>query len=176
MDHTTFTAATNCTTCHNGSQATGKPATHIPVTANCISCHGTNSFSVGARMDHNVVITATCKSCHSGAYVSQGNTGALAKPVNHIPELQLLNGAAMDCKSCHNGTSSWTSVAMNHNSSLGGGAGWCKACHATGTAYLGNMEKKALNHDSRNTLATDCSSSGCHRPLGNKGSTYRNWN
>jgi hypothetical protein len=105
--------------------------------------------------------------------LSAGTQGALAKPVNHIPEAQLLNGAAMDCKACHSGTTSWLTVRMEHNGSQGMGAGWCKACHATGTAYLGNMEKKSLNHEKSGK--TDCSESGCHRPLGNRGTAYSKW-
>jgi hypothetical protein len=37
------------------------------------------------------------------------------------------------------------------------------------------MEKMALNHRNATPAPTDCSQSGCHRPLGNKGTTYRNW-
>ena len=36
------------------------------------------------------------------------------------------------------------------------------------------MEKKSLTHE-KSTGVTDCSQSGCHRPLGNKGSPYTNW-
>ena len=168
-----------CDTCHNGVTALGKPATHIPVpagVAKCDSCHRSQvSFASSVTMNHSVVTTATCKSCHNGNYLSAGVQGALAKPVNHIPEVQLLNGANMDCKDCHTGTVSWTSMTMNHNNSMGNGAGWCKACHQTGTSYLGSMEKKSLTHD-RSTGVTDCSQSGCHRPLGTKGTTYRKWN
>ena len=99
----------------------------------------------------------------------------MAKPSNHIPEAtQLLNGASMDCKACHTNTTSWTAFKMNHNSSMGNGVGWCKGCHASGTNYLGPMEKKSLTHE-KSTGVTDCSQSGCHRPLGTKGSTYTNW-
>ena len=38
-------------------------------------------------------------------------------------------------------------MTMNHNNSQGNGAGWCKACHQSGTNYLGNMEKKSLTHE-----------------------------
>ena len=38
----------------------------------------------------------------------RATTGALAKPANHIPEVQLLGGATMDCSSCHTGTASWS--------------------------------------------------------------------
>jgi hypothetical protein len=169
-----------CDTCHNGSTAMGKPATHIPIpagTAKCDSCHRSQaSFATATTMNHTVVTAAQCKTCHNGSYVSQGSQGALAKPANHIPETQLLNGAAMDCKSCHTSTTAWTTMTMNHNASLGNGAGWCKGCHLSGTSYLGSMQKKSLSHYERFAGQTDCSSSGCHRPLGNTGTSgYRNW-
>ncbi|CAG1018455.1 hypothetical protein BURC_03237 [Burkholderiaceae bacterium] len=168
-----------CDSCHNGSAAKGKPANHIPVTsgtARCDSCHRSqSSFATATTMNHSVVSTQTCKGCHNGSYLSAGNTGALAKPANHIPEAQLLNGAAMDCVACHTGTTSWGSARMNHNGSQGGGAGWCKSCHMSGTAYLGSMEKKSLTHERKTPPAIDCSESGCHRPLGSKGATYTKW-
>ncbi len=168
-----------CDTCHNGTtSAVSKPATHIPIpagTAKCDSCHRSQiSFATAVSMNHSVVATGTCKSCHNGGYLSAGKQGALAKPANHIPEAQLLNGASMDCKACHSSTTSWLSMRMEHNSSQGGGAGSCKACHATGTAYLGNMTRMSLSHNKPGK--TDCSESGCHRPLGNKGTAYSKWN
>ncbi|MCP5285473.1 MAG: hypothetical protein H6933_11285 [Burkholderiaceae bacterium] len=164
-----------CDTCHNGSTATGKPANHIPVpvgTARCDSCHRSQtSWTASVSMNHSVVTTASCKSCHGGAFTG---AGATAKPSNHIPEVQLLAGASMDCKACHTSTTSWGGMRMNHNNSQGNGAGWCKACHDRSTAWLGDMEKKSLTHE-RSTGVTDCSQSGCHRPLGNKGSPYTRW-
>ncbi len=168
-----------CDTCHNGSAAKGKTPAHIPVTSGvtkCDSCHKSQaSFATAVTMNHAVVVATTCKTCHAGAYVSQG---ALAKPTNHIPEAtQLLNGAAMDCNSCHKSTVSFaTAVTMTHNTSLGNGAGWCKGCHQTGTNFLGSMDKKSLTHDRASPLPTDCSQSGCHRPLGSKGTPYTKWN
>jgi hypothetical protein len=159
-----------------------KTTTHIPVTtgvSKCDSCHKSQtSFATSVTMNHTVVVATTCKTCHNGSYVSQGNAGgAMAKPANHIPEAtSLLNGAAMDCKACHSSTVSWTTQKMNHNASMGSGSGWCKNCHATGTAFLGNMEKKAVSHQKLNgVIQGDCSTSGCHKPLGNRGSTYTNW-
>ncbi|MBK9574440.1 MAG: hypothetical protein IPO43_17810, partial [Rhodoferax sp.] len=168
-----------CDTCHNGTTAKGKTVTHIPVTtgvSKCDSCHRSQvSFASAVTMNHSAVSTSTCKSCHNGSYTTQGATGALAKPTNHIPEAQLLNGASMDCNTCHTSTASWGTTRMNHNASLGNGAGWCKACHATGTSYLGSMEKKSLTHEAKSTPPTDCSQSGCHRPLGSKGVAYSKW-
>ena len=169
-----------CDTCHNGStSAVSKSAVHIPVpagVAKCDSCHKSQvSFRTAVTMNHTVVSTATCKSCHSGSYTSQGTAGgAMAKIANHVPEAQLLNGTAMDCNACHGSTSSWATEKMNHNASMGNGAGWCKSCHATGTSYQGNMEKKSLTHQSSGK--TDCSVSGCHKPLGSKGNAYTKWN
>ena len=123
-------------------------------------------------MNHSVVATVTCSSCHNGSFVSQGAT---AKPGNHIPEAQLLAGSSLDCKACHTSTSSFGTLKMNHNGSQGGGAGWCKACHQSGTSYAGDMERKSLTHEKKTPAPLDCSESGCHRPLGNKGSTYTKW-
>ena len=168
-----------CDTCHNGSSATGKPGTHIPVPAGparCDSCHRSQaSWKTSMTMNHSVVSTGTCKSCHNGSYTTAGPNGAMAKPGNHIPEVQLLAGATMDCLACHtNGTSSWGSPRMNHNGSQGNGAGWCKACHDRSTSYAGGMERKSLTHE-KSSGVTDCSQSGCHRPLGNKGNAYTKW-
>jgi hypothetical protein len=96
------------------------------------------------------------------------------QPALHIPEAQLLNGAALECNACHTSTTSWT-ARMNHNGSMGGGAGWCKSCHASGTSYIGSMERKSLTHQRKTPPAIDCSESGCHRPLGNKGAAYTKW-
>jgi hypothetical protein len=169
-----------CDSCHNGSAATGKPATHIPVVTGptkCDSCHRSQTrFATAVTMNHGVVASSTCKSCHNGSYVSQGTTGALAKPANHIPEAtQLLNGTVMDCNACHKSATSWGTLAMNHNGSQGGGAGWCKGCHMSGLNFLGGMERKALTHRTKSPPAIDCSESGCHRPLGSRGATYSKW-
>ena len=162
-----------CATCHNGSytqwNALGKPSGHVTTTASCDTCHkGYSTFS-GAAFNHTGVSPGTCSTCHY-----QGGPG-MAKPTNHIPyESQLLAGSSMNCDACHKSTTSFQTQTMNHNNSPGNGAGWCKGCHASGTNFLGNMDKKSLTHE-KSTGVTDCSQSGCHRPLGTKGTAYRNW-
>lgn len=113
-------------------------------------------------MSHTAVISATCESCHNGGYTA---AGALAKPSNHIPTTVV---GGKDCKACHTSTASW-SAKMDHNNILTG----CKTCHAKGTSYLGSMEKMNVTHESN--TATDCSQSGCHKPLGSKGVAYVKW-
>ncbi|MEZ5650755.1 MAG: cytochrome c3 family protein [Burkholderiaceae bacterium] len=165
-----------CDSCHNGSTAVGKPASHIPTTPGappCDTCHRSQTgFTVSVTMDHAAVAATSCKNCHSGAFASQG---ASAKPANHIPESQLLNGAALDCNACHRSTTNWSSMSMNHNGSQGSGADWCKGCHLSGSNYLGDMQTRTLTHRRSSTGAIDCSTSGCHRPLGNEGQPYREW-
>ncbi len=162
-----------CSNCHNGSytqwNALGKPSGHVATTASCDTCHKSYTTFTGATFNHTGVSPGTCSTCHY-----QGGPG-LAKPTNHIPyESQLLAGASMNCDSCHKSTTSFATQTMNHNNSLGNGSGWCKGCHASGTSYLGSMEKKSLTHQ-QTTGVTDCSQSGCHRPLGNRGTPYNNW-
>ena len=82
-----------------------------------------------------------------------------------------LNAIGGDCP----GKTELHTMTMNHNASQGNGSGWCKGCHQSGTAFLGSMEKKSLTHERKTPPAIDCSESGCHRPLGNRGTTYRNW-
>jgi hypothetical protein len=180
--HANVTITAGCVTCHTlnpgGSflGAIGKPAdaTHAAVTGNCESCHkSTTSFPGGVAFARTVVhaagATQPCKACHGSA----GSPGARAKPAHHIPEVQLLAGATLDCNACHTSTTTFATVRMNHNNTPGRGAGSCKACHASGTAYLGDMQRMPVTH--RSATATDCSQSGCHRPLGNRGHTYRSW-
>jgi hypothetical protein len=161
-----------------------KPANHIPVpaTATCDTCHRSKSnMAVAVRMDHRAVAGTGCKTCHNGAFTSQGATGARGKPANHIPEVALLNGASMDCSACHRTAASWANVRMEHNGSQGGVAGACKTCHQAGTAFLGTMEKRPLTHLRTKASATggaaaqDCSTSGCHRPQGRSGASYKSW-
>ena len=162
-----------CSTCHNGAytawNALGKPSNHLATTASCDICHaGYTTFANGV-FNHTGIAPGTCETCHT-----PGGAG-LAAPNNHIPyKTQLLAGTSMSCDACHTSTTSFTIETMNHNNSPGNGAGWCKGCHASGTSYLGNMQKMSLTHQ-QSTGVTDCSQSGCHRPLGNKGTTYRSW-
>jgi glutaredoxin len=155
-----------CASCH-GITATGKPATHVVTTASCDQCHKTAAW-LPATFNHVGVVPGSCATCHR-----VGGSG-LAKPTNHIPyETQLLAGASLGCDSCHTSTVSFTIERMNHNNTPGNGAGWCRGCHVTGTTYLGTMAKRAVTHQSK--TAVDCSQSGCHRPLGTQGTTYKSW-
>jgi len=167
FNHATV-APGSCVTCHTGFVAPGKPASHLATAASCDGCHRTAAW-IPAGFNHSGVTPGTCETCH--------NPGGAGKAVsaNHIPyKTQLLGGASMGCDACHRSTTSFSVETMNHNNSQGNGSGFCIGCHLSGTSYQGSMQKNSLTHNSR-TGVTDCSQSGCHRPLGNTGSTYRSW-
>jgi hypothetical protein len=46
LDHSSFTSATNCQNCHNGSIATGKPSNHIVAIGQCSACHANASTTL----------------------------------------------------------------------------------------------------------------------------------
>jgi hypothetical protein len=98
----------NCVTCHNGTLAAGKPATHVASNSSCENCHTTVAW-LPARFDHQGV-KAGCASCHNGVHAS-------GKPMKHVPTTQ-------DCGACH-GVITWAAATFNH---LGIGA-ICASCH-----------------------------------------------
>ncbi len=177
--------AAGCFNCHkpttiNGVTAKGKPGDAFHIFAGvttCESCHSTSgftSFLTSVRFRHDGIASG-CINCHK-PLTFNGFT-ARGKPGNHIPyETQLLAGSSLTCESCHRTTSSFSvsKTDMNHNNSQGNGAGWCTGCHLKGSTWLGGMEKKDLTHEKK-TGVTDCSQSGCHRPLGNRGTPYTKW-
>ncbi len=179
-------AVTSCATgaCHNGVNAKGLSAGHIPTgTISCGYCHAAfggavTTFQPGT-MQHAQVTGIRCDVCHNGAYTTQGLQygGAQAKVSNHIPTTIT---AGLDCTTCHTAptyTSStgWLQEKMNHNGAQGMGAGgvYCVNCHLKGVTYLGSMQK--LSHNGA-SVAKDCSSASCHKPLGKKGTPYSTWN
>lgn len=128
----------------------------------CQNCHiGYSSFSV-VKYSHPGGLN--CTDCHNTTYV----LGAVrAMPTNHIP----LTGGA--CQTCHTSTASWGTITMGATghalvSSV------CKSCHLTGTSYLGRMDKKSYGHEGMGS-GDDCSKSGCHKPLGTRGTAYIRW-
>ncbi len=116
VDHTAVSGT--CTSCHNGTQAEGKPANHISTNAQCGDCHSTLAW-IPARFDH-AAVTGSCSTCHNG-------TNATGKPAAHFQTV-------LQCDECHN-TTSWTTIRYSHS-----GAGYpgehrramdCTDCHKT---------------------------------------------
>jgi hypothetical protein len=132
MDHTGIT--TGCARCHNGTIATGKPATHIATTAACESCHKSTVTFAGATMNHTGITTG-CATCHNG-------TSAKGKPTTHI-------ATTAACENCHKSTTSFAGAKMDHTGITTG----CARCH-NGTTALG----KPATH-----IATTAACENCHK-------------
>jgi hypothetical protein len=124
-------AVGQCSSCHNGTNALGKPTNHVPTAAQCDTCHNNYSAFKPARMDHSGT-AGQCALCHNGTYVF---ANALGRPVSHIP-------AIASCDSCHTGGfKAWSPAVMNHT----GLAGVCSNCHSG--AYLAqNAQTKPAKH------------------------------
>jgi len=86
-----------CAYCHDGTAASGKPASHINTTDVCDACHAPYPSLwapvVAGAVDHTQVI-GTCSSCHDGVI-------ATGKPANHLV-------TALECNTCHL-TTTWLS-------------------------------------------------------------------
>jgi hypothetical protein len=164
--HTGVTAA--CSTCHVISYPgmDYKPSNHVPTTATCDTCHIKTNWTT-TTFAH--VGATTCQTCHTGTYL-----GVLGKVTNHIPTT--LGGLlGNECSNCHKRTTvgGFATDIMNHGSIQTG----CKTCHNSPAVYAtGSADLIRLGSHQGSKAADDCSQSGCHKPLGKKGTPYSKWN
>jgi hypothetical protein len=190
-------ATAGCSVCHNNVAGVAKvfqgvspkplPAAHITTTQTCETCHkSTTTFAgqnVGWVMSHTGN-TLPCSSCHNGqtfttsvipVNVTTHYIGA--KP--HIPLTTLstmAGNAGIECSVCHTSTTSFLTEKMNHGTMKGGiNPGGCATCHNSTANYLGSQQKKTLGNHEGSKTTDDCSKSGCHKPLGNRGTAYTSW-
>lgn len=149
-----------CTTCHNGRQATGKPASHNSwqkATSSCDSCH--RSFAwIPASWNHVGVAPGGCAT--AGCHVIGANE--YSKPANHTR----VGMATYACDDCHN-CLSWDPARYRHTraspsgicmgchdgvTAVGKHAGHlattedCIQCHSTTATWEGAMGAKPANH------------------------------
>ena len=98
-----------CASCHNGTTAPGKTATHVPSPNTCDDCHNTGGW-IPAVFDHSG-ITGACTTCHNGT-IAEGKTP------DHI-------ATSSDCFFCHYSTVAWLPVTFDHDAVTGS----CSSCH-----------------------------------------------
>jgi len=129
-----------CSTCHNGTTATGKSPTHLTTLNSCEDCHTTAAWSP-ARFDHRGV-TAGCSMCHNG-------TTATGKSPTHLT-------TSNTCEDCHT-TAAWSPARFDHT----GVTASCATCHngstATGTPnghFISSIDCGECHHTSVWTPAT----------------------
>lgn len=156
----TYTLSQSCDVCH--SVSAWRPTRHMPLAGTCSSCH--NGAGAEGKIVGHIATSDECNQCHYSTIAWSPALGA--KPANHIPY-----NAGVQCTSCH--TAAWrvvTGAALHANVSTLA----CKTCHLSGTSYLGSMDKKGIGHEGMGA-GDDCSQSGCHKPLGSRGTAYIVW-
>ncbi|MDG2277119.1 MAG: hypothetical protein P8L31_04115, partial [Pseudomonadales bacterium] len=75
----------NCSSCHNGLNASETPPGHVPTSAECGTCHLDQAW-IPAQFDHANIVDG-CSGCHNGIE-------ATGKNANHIQTSAV-------CESCH---------------------------------------------------------------------------
>lgn len=153
-----------CDSCHNYTAWYPNRFKHNTGAA-CSSCHN-SVLATGPRADHPGFPgwPSECNECH---YTTAAWIPALgAKPANHIPY-----NAATKCSSCHTSTTTVVKGATMHAyvSTYA-----CTTCHLKNNTYaVWGQATKSMGHEGWSS--GDCSQSGCHRPLGSRGTAYINW-
>jgi len=122
----------NCSSCHNGTTASGKtpPPNHVPTNEDCHVCHVTAGF-IPATFDHAGIVD-NCRSCHNGDF-------ATGKDGNHVLTNQ-------DCGVCHN-TRTFKGAVFDHTGIVDN----CSSCH--GVTAIG---KDAKTNPPHVATALDC--------------------
>jgi hypothetical protein len=158
----TAPAGMTCSTCHTGSYASanGKGLSHVPTTADCVSCHtqaNTSSYTtfLGATFSHSGLPSGTCGTCHRGQYSS-----VVSINTKHIPQ-----SSGNACDACHtnaktglpgSATPTFLNVLFHQTASGSSPTGLCSTCHSGSYLSAGALAKN-LGH----VLTTaDCGS--CH--------------
>jgi hypothetical protein len=138
-----------CASCHDGSTAQGKSATHgtTPVGADCNTCHLNTITWLGASY-HNGAVAGICGNCHNGTAAK----GTVNDPNGiHIP---FTAGGNPNCDLCHTSTTTFTVFVMNHS-----GNTTCNTCHSTTSSYVVTTKRTPGSHQT-STASQDCSN--CH--------------
>ena len=180
-----------CATCHNGTQARGKAATHVPTTQACDTCHRTTAW-IPATFSHAGVTPGSCATCHNG-------TTARGKAATHVPTTQACDtchrttawipatfshtGIVSGCAACHNNTtavgkpanhipatvgcetchkSTTAFTGARYHNSVVATPGQCNTCHERGMNWLGVQDTRPSDHNGSKAAPTSCDRSGCH--------------
>lgn len=175
-----------CTTCHNGFTATGRPSNHSSAnkaSKSCDYCHRTYAWLPSSWNHFDT--SSSCETCHvaggeGAAYVKNNIGGSTPKGYAHLPAN---NGIA--CRSCHRSYTTWYGAIYDHagagstctschGTAIGVGVSAtpktnttvhqqttdeCSACHTTTATWSGALGAKPYNHIKYNT-GTLCGS--CH--------------
>jgi len=149
----------SCSTCHDGSQATGisSYANHITKvswgSANCDSCH-TSGFSTwaGGVMNHAAVPLSigggNCSGCHNGTQAK-----GISAYANHISAGSM---GTSQCDACHvvGGFTSFAGGQMNHTATGLASIAACSTCH-------NNTQAKGIAAYTKHIIASSMGTAQC---------------
>ena len=121
----------DCGSCHTSTSSfrsgvSTQPASHIPTSQPCTTCHATPGTYAGGTMNH-VGIASGCAACHAGGLSFTGVV-PVSPPPTHIPTSQ-------PCELCHS-PAKFTTFAGGTMTHAGIASG-CASCHAVGKSFLG---------------------------------------
>lgn len=173
-DITGYSAGTACATCHSGTYAQGKPATHMVTAAACNSCHSTafaNLSWLGAvGVDHSVsplvagTVSVTsaannCAKCHNGTIANGLSAG-------HIP----VGTLSCDAGGCHVvGTASTFAPGLmgaTQHTTVVGTVPLCSTCHngsyASQGLNLGGAVGMVTTHIPTTSITPGLDCTTCH--------------
>ena len=128
FNHSLLDAAEQpCESCHNDSNSINAPgkgsavSTHPPTTADCGSCHNTESFTPAFNIDHTDpdVLAARCDSCH----VADRSGSATGMPLSTPFYAHMSTN--LDCSACHT-PGTFSTGTYDH---VDAAAGSCTSCH-----------------------------------------------
>ena len=164
-----------CASCHDGSAATGKSVTHVPLPTagqDCLVCHGTTYTSFAMpTFDHAAAgITKNCAGCHDGK--AHDGVKVISKPTGHIP-------TSADCSSCHASTangpgingstiSGFTKADPFVNTLHPAYTTGCRSCHIAAydnAIYLAKAHPSDSVHATVDANGWECNA--CHTTRGN---------
>jgi len=164
-----------CSSCHDGTAATGRSLSHVPLPTagqDCLVCHGTGFVSFALpTFDHAAAgITKSCASCHDGQ--AHDGVKVVSRPSGHIP-------TSSDCSACHVDTNNGPGINGSIVSGFAKATPFvntvhpayttgCRTCH---NAAYDNATYLAKSHPSDSVHATvDASGwecNACHTTTGN---------
>ena len=144
--------AGKCSTCHSGGflteNAQQKSTAHVVTTAQCDTCHKSNTVWTGAAFVHDSTTVGQCNTCHKS-----GGAGLAMTTPPHIPT------GTIQCDVCHTDTTvgGFLKRTMNHTAVI---ATACVTCHS-GTYSSENANPVGAKHISL-ALGTVSKCDGCH--------------
>jgi hypothetical protein len=147
----------SCESCHNDSTSINAPAkssavpTHVDTSADCGSCHNTESFTPSFGFDHDGVVD-NCQTCHGNNSPVPPQVTATGKPLAipliyaHMPTNPDNPGTAsdQDCGDCHT-PGTFSTGTYDHAGVTSG----CNSCHnnVIGVGQLLNHIPTILDQD-----------------------------